>query len=119
VSDDQIRPPPFPVARDTETEPGLGETPREAQLRGESVRLRRERNQARKERDAALLGSSAPGSSSIPPDLTRKQRTVRGVLTGTKYAVLLPVVAFAGRAAARQWPEVQELVDAVLQGLGL
>jgi len=111
---DQLRPPPFPVARDTETEPGLGETPREAQLRGENVRLRRERNQARKERDAALLGTG-----STPPDLTRGQRTVRGLLAGTKYAVLLPVVAFAGRAAARQWPELQEVVDAVLSGLGL
>ncbi|HJW76325.1 MAG TPA: hypothetical protein VJ787_11775 [Thermoleophilia bacterium] len=116
---DQLRPPPFPVARDTETEPGLGETPREAQLRGENVRLRRERNQARKERDAALLGTSAPGTGSTPPDLTRGQRTVRGLLAGTKYAVLLPVVAFAGRAAARKWPEVQELVDAVLGALGL
>lgn len=104
-------PPPFPIAKDADTEPGIGIDIEKLSLKRENMRLRQERNQARQ----ALEDSAA---DTIPPP-TKKQKTVRGLLIGTKYAVLLPVLAFAGRAAARKWPAVQELVDAVLQGLGL
>lgn len=117
---DQMRPPPLPspfpvAAREAETEPGIGVNPEVMALRRENMRLRRERNAAKQDLTRALTESA---SGSMPPP-TRKQKTVSNLLTGTKYAVLLPVVAFAGRAAARKWPEFQELVDAVLQGFGL
>lgn len=108
---DELRPPPFPLAKDADTEPGIGVDIEKLSLKRENMRLRQERNAAREERDALA-------QDSIPPP-TRKQKTVRGLLTGTKYAVLLPLLAFAGRALARKYPAVQELVDAALQGLGL
>lgn len=113
-------PPPLPprpddrpaVARDVDTEPGLGMTAGEMQLRRDLARIRRERDRLR---DEALVSSA---SGSVPPP-TRRQRNVRVSLALGKYAVLLPAVAFGARAAARKWPEITELVDGVLGALGL
>lgn len=123
---DQIRPPPFPppyppfqVTREAETEPGLGETPREALLRGENVRLRRERNQARKERDAALLGTSAPGTGSIPPDLTRGQKAARFGLTASGVTLLTALVGVLVPIIERNWPAYAGIIKAIQQNLGL
>ena len=65
-------PPPFPPARDIDTEPGMGLLA----LKGENARLRRERDDARAERDELLSNPS-----SIPPP-TRRQKAV-GVTVGT------------------------------------
>lgn len=104
---DEIRPPPFPPARDADTEPGIGMSRETIALRKENARLRSERNDA-----------LAAVPDTLPPP-TRKQRTVAAVLAGSKYALLLPVLAFTGRALARKYPQLQDLIDAVLQGLGL
>lgn len=99
-------PPPFPPARDADTEPGIHSAQDVLALRRENARLRRERDELRDR------------PSSTPPP-TRKQRNVKAALITGKWAVLLPVVALAARAAARQWPEITEIVDGVLGALGL
>lgn len=101
-----MMPPPFPPARDADTEPGIHSAQDVLALRRENARLRRERDELR---DA---------SPSVPPP-TRRQRTVKTALLTGKWAVLLPLVALGARAAARQWPELTELVDGVLGALGL
>jgi len=107
-------PPPLPPfdagANDVTTEPGIGISP-------EVIRLRRENRRLRSERDAARL--QLAGLGSVPPEATRGQKTLQGLLTGTKYAALLSVAGFAARAIARKWPQYAEFVDAALQGLGL
>lgn len=114
---DEIRPPPLPARDIEETQPGLGETPREAQLRVENMRLRRERNQARSERDSALT-SSAPGGS-IPPDLTRKQKLVKAGLSGAQITLLTSIVAVLIPLLAKKWPAYADIISAVAQNLGL
>lgn len=107
---DEIIPPPLPAfaaAKDETTQPGLGMSRETIALRQENARLRSERNEAL---------ASVPDT--LPPP-TRKQRTVAAVLAGSKYALILPVLAFTGRALARKYPQLQDLIDAVLQGLGL
>ena len=72
-------------------------------------RVRGERDELRAELDR----------SSVPPKRTAGQRTVSGLLTGTKYAVALPIVALVGRALSKRYPELGELVDAILGALGM
>jgi hypothetical protein len=110
--------PPYPPARDEVTQPGLGETPREAALRVENVRLRRERNAARKERDAALLGTSAPGTS-IAPDLTRKQKAARFGLTASGVTLLTALVGVLVPIIERNWPAYAGIIRGIQQNLGL
>ncbi len=98
--------PPFGAANDVETEPGIGLI----SLKQENARLRRERDAARE----ALTGSTP---TPVPP--SGKGKTLKVALAGTKYAALVPVIAFAARAAARKWPQITEIVDAILEGLGL
>lgn len=118
MSDDQIRPPPFPKARDEITEPGIGQSPREAQLIRDLTRIRRERNQAIRERDAALT-SSAPGVGSIPPDLTRKQRTMNTLVKTGGYTLLVSVLMAVAPMLAKKWPAYADVITAVLQNLNL
>jgi hypothetical protein len=101
--------PDFVSANDVDTEPGVGLI----SLKQENARLRKERNDAREQ----LMAQSDPGS--VPPGASSKQKTLKAALAGTKYAVLVPVIAFAARAAARKWPQITEVVDGVLQVLGL
>lgn len=59
---DEIRPPPFPPARDETTEPGIGMSRETIALRKENARLRSERNEA-----LAQVPESLP-----PPTRTQK-----------------------------------------------
>ena len=95
--------PPFLLARDVETEPGI----HSAQ---DVLALRRENHRLRRERDAALDGTPPP---------TRGQRRAQVALGLGKFAVLLPVAAVLARWAGRNWPEYAELVDSVLSVVGL
>ena len=110
---DQIIPPPlpskgpFPRAVDEITAPGLGPD-------AEILALQRTLRRVRGERDDALRSLR---DSSPPP--TRGQRAGKAALLTGKWVVLLPVVALAGRALAKRYPEIGELVDAVLGALGL
>lgn len=100
------QPPPLPplrVVNDTDTEPGLGLIA----VKQENARLRQERDEARQERDSLRAGVTI----SEPPPSKR----AKNILAGTKYAALVPLIALAGRAAARKWPQLQELVDGILQ----
>ena len=99
-------PPPFPPARDADTEPGIHSAQDVLALRRDNARLRRQRDE--------LLERP----SSIPPPTRGQKRAKVALITG-KWAVLLPMVALAARAAARQWPEITEIVDGILGAFGL
>jgi hypothetical protein len=115
---DEIRPPPFPKARDEITEPGIGINPEVMTLRRENMRLRRERNAA-KEELAHALTSSAPGVGSIPPDLTRKQRTLKTLAKTGGYTLLVSVLMAVAPMLAKKWPAYADVITAVLQNLNL
>lgn len=100
--------PPFPRAVDETTAPGLGP---DAQILALQKTLRRVRG----ERDDALSALR----DSAPPPPTRGQQAGKAALVTGKWAVLLPVIALAARAAARKWPGITELVDELLGALGL
>ena len=105
MSDDQMRPPPLP--KEAGTEPGLGLLA----LKAENLRLRRERNEARE-----ALATNDSGSSPPPTAKQRRGRTALGLGKWAGVLVLVPVVA---RAVARRWPEYTDLVDGLLEALGL
>jgi hypothetical protein len=79
----------------------------------DAARLRRERNQARQQ--LATLTESAAGS--VPPP-TRKQKTVRGLLTGTKWATLLLFLPAVGAAVAKHWPDYADIVNTLISVIG-
>lgn len=93
---------------EADTLPGIHGTQDVMQLRRENARLRHERDAARTE----LFETSIP-----PP--TFRQRKARTALHLGKWAVVLPVVAVAARAIAKRYPEVTEIVDALLALVGL
>jgi hypothetical protein len=75
---------------------------------------------------AALRVANDSETADTEPPPTRPSVRVRKAKVARflgKWAVLLPVVAIAARAAARaaakQWPEAAELVDTALQAIGL
>lgn len=104
-------PPPFPVARDAETLPGVDSQQDAMALRRENLRLRQQRNQLQLQVDAART-SDAP-----PP--TRKQKLVRRAMSSGHYALLVALVAAVAPAVAKKWPAYADLIDGVLSGLGL
>lgn len=106
---DEIVPP--AVARDVDTEPGLGMTAGEMQLRRDLARIRRERDRLR---DEALVSSA---SGSVPPP-TRRQRNVRVSLALGKYAGLLLLLPALGAAVAKRWPDYADIVNVVISVLG-
>lgn len=89
-----------------DTEPGIGLIA----LKQENAQLRRERDEARQERDTLRANVTI-----LPPPPSKRAQTV---LAGTKYAVLIPVIALLGRAAAKKWPQLQDLIDGLLQVFG-
>ena len=99
---------PFEPAQDVETTPGLGNDAAVLQLQRTLKRVRGERDDLRTELDR----------SSLPPR-TRGQKAGKAALITGQWAVLLPVVALAGRALSKRYPEIGELVDAILGALGL
>lgn len=100
-----VLPPPFPPARDLDTEPGLGLLA----LKNENARLRQERDDLR-----AALGEV----DSTPPPRTPRQRRAKAALlagTGAGAAMALyPLVRLLCLAAAKKWPELQPVVDFLL-----
>lgn len=100
---DQLRPPPLPRSFE-DTEPGLGLLA----AKQENAQLRMERDKARRERDAAR-------SSSPPP----RRHGKRVAIELGKLAFAAPVLIIAGKMAAKRWPEFGDLIDAVLDAVGL
>jgi hypothetical protein len=71
---------------------------------------------------AALRVANDHETADTEPPPTRPSVRVRKAQAARflgKWAVLLPVVALAARAAARKWPEITDIVDQVLGALGL
>jgi len=103
-----MQPPPFPpLPSDVETLPGLDQGERIGRLVQEITRLRRERNEALLERDAATTSLAPPPRKPLPLRLG-------------KYAAELMVLGLALRAVVgRYWPAYAELVDWALGGFGL
>jgi hypothetical protein len=103
---DELRPPPYPVASDDPTEPGIGSVSLAAHitLRKENMRLRQERNAARDELDKQLR-------SSMPP--TPVQRKVALSLNLGKYTALLTLVPVVGAVLAKVWPAYKDLIETV------
>lgn len=102
-----MHPPPFPpLPSEVETLPGLDQGERIGRLVQEITRLRRERNDALMKLELA---------NTLPPP---PKRALPLVLS--KYAGLLTLVALAARAVVgRHWPAYAELLDGILQGVGL
>jgi len=107
-------PPPFPVARDEVTQPGIGVDMERLTLKRENMRLRQERNAAREQLTNALT-SSAPG---LAPR-TRGQKAGKVAIELGKFAAMAPVLVIAGKLAAKHWPEFSDLIDAILGAFGL
>lgn len=104
-------PPPFPVARDEVTQPGIGLDIEKLTLKRENMRLRQERNEAR-----GLLADAV--RETVPPP-TRKQKLVKAGLTSAQWALLVGVAGVVLPAVAKKWPAYADLVQAVLANLGL
>lgn len=93
---------------DADTLPGLHGTQDVMALRRENGRLRRERDELAAELDRTSLPPPTPG-----------QKRGRMALNFGKWAVVLPVAAVAARALVKKYPELTDLVDAVLSLVGL
>lgn len=108
--------PPFLRAVDVDTEPGVGLLAVKAELQravDENARLRRQRDEARLERDD-LRALSDP--SERPPPTRRQKTVVMGAVgAGAGLFVIARVVL---RFVADQWPEYAPLAEAVLSVLG-
>lgn len=102
-------PPPFPKAVEAETEPGLGLL----QVKAERDRYRRERNEARAERDELLANSP-----SIPPP-TRRQKAVGGVVGTVQWVgVATLLLTAAVQIASAYRPGLVGPLQQLLQLLG-
>jgi len=64
-------------------------------------------------RDSRTASSAPPGSLR-----TRSRAAVAGIVTG-KYAGVALLVGIVLRAVAKQWPQFGELIEGVLQAVGL
>ena len=100
---------PFLRAVDIDTEPGLGST-------REVMALQQTLRRVRGERDDL---AAALDRSTLPPRRSAGQKAGKAALITGQWAVLLPVVALAGRALSKRYPEIGELVDVILGALGL
>jgi len=109
MSDDLTRPPPYPVASDDPTEPGIGHISLAAHLtlRQENMRLRRERNAARDALDEQLR-------TSMPP--TPRQKLAGGAVKWTGIAALL-LTALA-EVASLYRPDVEGPIRTLVKLLG-
>lgn len=83
--------PPFGVAREAETEPGLGLSAENLALRRENARLRRERNLARETLSQSLT-QSAPGVDVTPVRFGKLKMAGKWALVGTVLGLLGPVI---------------------------
>ncbi len=106
---------PFLPAEEVVTLPGIPGLDDPVALRAANERLRMTLARVRGERDDALTSLR----DSAPPPPTRRQKATRFSLQLGKWAVLLPVVALVGRAAAKQWPAFGLLIEGILTGMGL
>ena len=109
-------PPPYPVARDEITQPGMGLDVEKLTLKRENLRLRKERNEARQQLSRALTESA---SGSVPPDLTRKQKAARLGLSAATVTLLTAVVGVLVPIIERNWPAYAGIIRAIQQNLGL
>jgi hypothetical protein len=102
-----MHPPPYPpLPSEVETLPGIDQEKRIGRLVQENTRLRRERDEARRE---------LAGATTLAPPRKRALPLTLG-----KYTVELAVLALAVRAVVgRVWPAYAELVDSALGAFGL
>lgn len=102
-----MHPPPYPpLPSEVETLPGIDQEKRIGRLVQEVTRLRRERDEARRELASA---------STLPPVRARSMPLVL-----SKYAGQLALVALAARTlVGKLWPAYADAVDAVLGAFGL
>lgn len=106
--------PPFGNARDVDTEPGIGAAENLA-LKRENMRLRKERNEARATLSQALT-QSAPGTDGVT---VRFGRTKKVAFKFGEYTTLLSAAGLIARFIAKKFPESAELVEGLLQLVGL
>ena len=106
--------PDFLSPEDIDTEPGVGLIA----LKQENVRLRRERDEARR-----ALSNAPPPLPDRATEGDTGERVARPkaqvVKLLGKWAFLLGAVPFIGAAVARKWPQYADLVDVALHAVGL